>query len=350
MTAAIASPQDTAGRGRGAPRGRTATAGGGVGGGREAPAHGPDDQRPADPTLPIVNELRQHQRTRVFAIKELTRGRNATLAFVRTFIGYSTTMPEGDRKAVVKRAERIVAAIEAGRPAPQDDAAVADAVAGVVLAAVRCREPMEALRTAAEKRMEKLARSLPVWGAWAESVRGLGAKGLAVIVAEAGDPIGDFRSLSGLHKRLGLALVGDRRQGDPGPSATAEDWIAHGYSARRRAEMHAVVAEPLLKAQSARTDADTGEVLRDAGPYRALYDRKRAEYDARVEATRDLPATVGGRANPDRWTPLRAHQGAMRYMTKKLIRDLHAAWRRAAAEAAPTTAREQSPPLAIAAE
>jgi hypothetical protein len=54
--------------------------------------------------------------------------------------------------------------------------------------------------------------------------------------------------------------------------------------------------------------------ITNAGPYRQLYDRKKAEYLERVEA------------GEEGWTKLRADRAAKRYAEKRLIRDLWVAW------------------------
>ncbi|MGE0715633.1 MAG: hypothetical protein AB7P02_09330, partial [Alphaproteobacteria bacterium] len=152
-----------------------------------------------------------------------------------------------------------------------------------------------------------LARRLPGF-AFVDGVAGFGELGFAVTQAEAGDPIGDYRSTRGLWKRLGLALVdGERQRRFTDPEKAA----AHGYSPRRRAEVHACIGEPLLRAQW-RGERE-GVPAHPIGPYGEAYGTKRAEYVDRG------------------WGPGHAHMAALRYMTKLLIRDLRAAWRREAA-------------------
>lgn len=80
---------------------------------------------------------------------------------------------------------------------------------------------------------------------------------------------------------------------------SAEQWSDAGYSPRRRAEVYAVISEPLFRAQSVAQ-----------GPYRAIYDRRR-------ERTAET--------NPD-WTKAHSHMDALRVMTKYLLRDLWQEW------------------------
>src|SRR5690606_15972320 len=45
---------------------------------------------------------------------------------------------------------------------------------------------------------------------------------------------GSYKSIAAVWKRLGLAVMNGKRQGAPGQGATADDWIEHGYSGKRR--------------------------------------------------------------------------------------------------------------------
>lgn len=136
-----------------------------------------------------------------------------------------------------------------------------------------------------------------MWGSFAEGVRGFGAVSLAGIVGEAGD-LSNYATKSKLWKRMGLAVIDGVRQGGLTKGASAEQWIAHGYSPIRRARMF-VVGGCLVKNN------------RD-GPYRRAYDQRKAYELA---------------GDPD-MKPIIAHRRAQRYMEKRLLRDLWQAWRR----------------------
>jgi hypothetical protein len=168
--------------------------------------------------------------------------------------------------------------------------------------------------------MEKIAKQLPVWE-WAEPVMGFGAKGLAIIVAEtttASAPLSlssYTKGLDGIYSRLGFASYGLpddggqfalstwKRQTWRPRALTADEWIEHPFKACRYAEMF-TLAESLFKLQS--------DGRREPGPYRLVYDRRRA----RTAET-----------HPD-WSKLHSHRDAMRVMFKALIADLYAAWMR----------------------
>lgn len=164
--------------------------------------------------------------------------------------------------------------------------------ASVELALMPYRLAMEPLAQHAkgfEKTLVKLAKAQPLW-AWAESVRGLGAPSFAGLLGEAGRPITDYRSVSALWKRMGLAVIGGERQRK---CANAEKAIEHGYNPQRRSYAY-VIATNMIKAQG------TGE---KAGPYRLIYDAAKASALAKE------------------WTLLHAHNHGMRLMVKALLKD-----------------------------
>jgi hypothetical protein len=154
------------------------------------------------------------------------------------------------------------------------------------------RDQLAAHRKPFEKRLEKLAKQLPVYP-WAASVRGLGALSLAQIVAETGD-LSLYANPAKVWKRMGLAVMpdGKRQRRVPGDEA-----FEHGYSPQRRSLMY-VVGENLVK-------------LNRDGPYRTYYLAEKERQRAKLP---DAPL-----AHP--------HNRAMRHMTKRLLRDLWRAWR-----------------------
>ncbi|MBX6392473.1 MAG: hypothetical protein IRY96_03290 [Burkholderiales bacterium] len=257
-------------------------------------------------TILLLMEL---QARRVACIKGQVRLNNARLALVRRALGWRGDMPEKEREATRKQAQAIVAMVlNGGEDQRRRDAhleSVLAAVSSFIVATERALEPFDAMRDETEKAMKKAARSLPVY-AWAKEIKGLGDLGLAVIVGEAGD-LAAYANPAKLWKRLGLAVINGERQ----RKKTAPDEAAlHGYNPHRRAEMYAVVGEPLLRAQwRGGKDGEPGHAL---GPYGEAYARKKAEYLAR-----------------EGWTAAHADAAARRYMTKCLLRDLWEAWGRA---------------------
>lgn len=166
----------------------------------------------------------------------------------------------------------------------------------------QARAILESNRKRVEKDMERTAKMLPIVE-WVNGIKGLGIGSLAALVGEAGD-IGSYQSHSHLWKRMGLAVIGGERQ----RRVAGADAIEHGYSPSRRSIMWNV-GQCVFKAQSQRVDKETGEVKSEAGFYRKVYDARKEYELPRVESKGH------------------AHNRAMRYMEKKLLRDLYNAWR-----------------------
>jgi hypothetical protein len=187
---------------------------------------------------------------------------------------------DGDKDIAAKR----WAAIQKG---------AGDEVAPILIPYQLAMEPLEEARAALEKQLSKRAAALPLWS-WAKDVRGLGALSLAGLVGEAGLPLGDYRSVSGLWKRMGLAVIGGGRQRKVAQPDLA---LLHGYAPQRRSYAY-VLSTNLIRAQ------------RDGDPYRAIYDARKA-----YELAREIPKA-------------HAHNRALRVMVKALLRDAWAADRR----------------------
>jgi hypothetical protein len=167
---------------------------------------------------------------------------------------------------------------------------------------IQARAILEMNRKQVEKDMERVAKTLPV-AKWVEGIKGFGIGSLAAVIGEAGD-LSNYPTHSHLWKRLGLAVIdGGRQRMVPGADA-----LAHGYSPSRRSVVWNI-GQCVFKAQSPRVDKETGEVKVEAGEYRKLYDARKEYEMGRVE------------------TKGHAHNRAMRYMEKKLMRDLWKAWR-----------------------
>lgn len=257
------------------------------------------------PASPLIDQLAELQVRRKFYIGATNKQTNAVKALVRRFLGWRYDTEETDREKTNARAAKIVAMALAGKEQKPEDLAVFGAIAADLVVVASAIEPLQKARHQVELEMKRAAKSLPVYP-WAKGVAGLGELGLAVIVAEAGD-LAKYPKKGHLWKRLGLAVHGDkaystwRMKG----GLSAEDWTAAGYSPRRRAEVYAVISEPLFRAQSVA-----------AGPYRAIYDRRRA---ATAIAHED-------------WTKAHSHMDGLRVMTKYLLRDLWQEWRRVGTE------------------
>lgn len=172
---------------------------------------------------------------------------------------------------------------------------LADVALGAIFPLVEGRGAIESHRKTVEKRLIKLAKSLPV-APYVESVRGVGLLSLAAIVGECGD-LANYATVAKVWKRLGLAVMpdGTRQRRISGDAA-----VEHGYSPARRSVMWNVGAC----------------IVKAGGPLKAIYDERKAYELPRV-------ATKG-----------HAHNRAQRYVEKRFIRDLWIEWRRAATNAA----------------
>lgn len=161
-------------------------------------------------TIATLREL--YRRRRVWHVAEKGMTLRATAMCRRWF--------DGDKKL----ARAMLARIEEGT----ETNISAIAITAPLLAA---RAPLEKSRLEVEKQLIKLAKTLPIFS-WCEAINGFGPLSLAVIVGEAGD-VGNYKSISALWKRMGLAVIkGERQRRVPGVEA-----LEHGYSPSRRSAM-----------------------------------------------------------------------------------------------------------------
>jgi hypothetical protein len=309
------------------------------------------DASAALPTIQqICNALKLYQRKRVWAIKTLGRQENGTIHLVAGFCGYETweDKPIRDKKFAqarniiettlttikkeVKLQEELslsnkINIIEKlqGKLSFHDIEVVKNLLDEIDILRL-VRNPLILNRKHVEKHMRLLASRLPVFK-WADSIRGFGALGLAVIVGEAGNlskypeppepgkPRPAGTGVAKLWKRLGLApYKGKAMSCWPAKALTKEEWKEAKYNPHRLAEVFSCVTSPLLKNQG-------GTKGREKGPYRKIYDDRRAK-------------TADELAHPD-WTKKHSNNDAMRIMTKCLIRDLWVKWREAGSEVTP---------------
>lgn len=173
-----------------------------------------------------------------------------------------------------------------------------------------------------QKEMEKLARQLPAWNAWAKDIRGFGPKSLAQIVGEATNPeaeeaLGNYATHSKVWKRFGVAVFDGRRQGDPGENASSDDWVRHGYVAKRRA---------LLSVMGDNQIRTTGATYKPLYLARKEFERAKATaLGLKILPAAKIPKNMTGQYISEGQIHLRAK----RYMEKRLLKHLWQAWRRA---------------------
>lgn len=296
----------------------------------------------------VVAELVTLQRTRQFCIKQKNQSERQIEQFIASAMGYRLDAEEKDRKAVFARAKAFRLAVERGGEGPNDSDAqgsgALSAIVPIILSSFDSRKSWVDLRLKVEREMGRFAKRLPVYD-FAKSIRGLGELGLACLTAEAGIPIGDYRTVSGLWSRMGMGVRDGRRQG--GWCNTAKLVNDDGdptlrYAPYRRAEVWAFCSDSMFRGQRAGDKDEDGNDPQKSGkpvavpahalgPYGEIYGKRRQHTASRIEAMSDLPSkiTVAGKEikNPDKWTKARCHNDAQRIMTKALLCDLWRVWR-----------------------
>lgn len=225
---------------------------------------------------------------------------NQSKAYVRRMLGWHGGLSEKESTAISSKAGEIVKQIESGESAaepPADSKRQHDPLVSsspLVLNLFTARTPIDNAVDQIEKSMVQHAKKLPV-AEWVENQLGLGLKGLAIIVGEAGD-IGKY-SIRGLRKYMALAPFEGKacstwRMSKPGLSA--EQWTAAGYCPRRMSVMYQL--------------AESAGVKCTRSEYRKIYDTTKA-----IEATKT-----------DK--PIIAHRRAMRKVASRILIDLQLEW------------------------
>lgn len=283
-------------------------------------------------------------------------------SFIRERLGWKKSLPKSERDAIRELAteliewgnkriayERKLAEYEnrdllnkkkVRKPAPLRGEAphplYAELGPTIIEPAVLARGACDVQEAEAEAAMEALARTLAEWPWFRENVFKDSPLQLAVIFGEAGD-ISEYKSRrtgkpshSALWKRMGVAVMGsgdganDIRQGGLPKSASKQEWIAHGYSRKRRSKVF-VIGDVLVK---------------KAGRYQDIY-RARKEYEvAKAEAqglivvpAAKIPKDKSGKIRKEIAHLYRSHghidKRARRYMEKMLLKHLWKASRRA---------------------
>lgn len=276
----------------------------------------------ADYIAAICAEIVSLQRLRRFCITSQSRCDRSIESLIASRIGFRIDATEKDRKAVFARAQAYRERVEEGGegqtlPETQERSALS-AIDPFILLSAASRGAWDVKRDDCEKKMRRLAMSLPVWP-FAKAVRGLGELGLARLIGEAGILLGDYRTVSGLWKRLGLAVIDGERQRK---KSDKDEAAAHGYSPKRRAEAWSVCSDSMFRQQWRGADEEKGLPARPIGPYGEVYAKRRAHTECRIAATEHMDAK-----NPQKWTKGRCHNDARRVMTKRLLLDLWLAWR-----------------------
>lgn len=233
-------------------------------------------------------------------------------SFLRLQLGWSPTALPEIREEAIKAASLLIKTGEndfAGKPFDMTVPHYLE-YRDIILASIGGRAAYDHIEDETTKQMEALAKTLPIWE-WASDVRGFGARSVAVIVAEAGN-LANYATKGKLWKRMGLAVIDGRRQGNP-LSKDADSWIEHGYSPRRRSYIY-VIGDVLIK---------VGERYREIYLKRKDVERAKAEEAGLIV----VPAAKIPKADAAKYiSEGHIHNRARRFMEKRLLLDMWRQW------------------------
>lgn len=304
----------------------------------------------ADSLAPIIAEIRAWHRVRMWAMESRKAEILRLGALLRMSFGWSRTLPKEESDAInaraknlIKRCQKLVeAAFRKAKKAKIDplapDVLFAQAIEKnsdadfIAMGALVLRKlhSLQSDQTEDEstKQLEQLAATLPVWAEFGEPIKGFSPRFLGTIIAETGD-LSLYANPGKIWKRMGLAPItkdGVTRAGSTWArmgGLSKEDWIAAGYCKHRLSKMFVIVTT-MMKQQS---------------PYRTVYlqekQRQRklaAEGGLTVAPANKIPAKRKDEFISDGHINFKA----LRYMAKRLLKDLWQAWRRARVHLSPT--------------
>lgn len=276
-------------------------------------------------------EIRRSWRKAVFVSTQRKRIDLALGAYVRSHLGWRKELPTKARAAIAARAAELIKTDGIGA-----DNSVGDSdLTPIIRATKTSRDPFEAIEKDAVKAMERMVMSIPFMNTHVTTTMGLGAKGAAIIIAEAcngrGSILSDYPEKGHLWKRMGLGLVDDHkrgwvRQGNAGKNASKEVWKDHGYNPSRRSRIWTL------------GDA----AIKHAGPYRDFYlARKQLEIEkAEAMGLTVIEAAKIPKAHASEYMSKgHVHNRAQRYVEKQMLEDMRKVWRREVVREMPVSAR-----------
>ena len=254
----------------------------------------------------IIARIRNEHRQRRFAMKIQQKLDRALESYIRiNATDWNPDMEEKEREKINSYVKTLIKDVRAGKDSP---------FVGVVQTSDAARQPADDMRKLCEKQMEHLMEQLPVFE-WCEAIRGIGALGVATIIAETGD-LSNYPNVAKVWKRLGFApydgLAGSSWKRDSWRPRTLskEEWIENPFSGQRYALIFQVGLW-LRNAQwigKSKTDDGKGK---PNGLYGEIYAKRRAHTAA---------------AHPD-WSDGHADKDAIRVMMKEFLKRLWLAWR-----------------------
>lgn len=203
---------------------------------------------------------------------------------------------------------------------------------------LEAKERPIAARLVVESELEMLVKQLPpAILDFIDSIPGFSYVSVASILGACGD-LRSYQRFSKLEKRMGVAIInGDRQRKMRDVNAAA----LHGYAPTRRSILWRIGYSVIL-AQSKITDKKTGEIKREAGPHRLIYDARREYEEERNDngdyallarkilavSTFDRNTTAYKAYSSGKLPPKHLHYRAKRYMEKHILKRFYQTWKR----------------------
>ena len=189
-----------------------------------------------------------------------------------------------------------------------------------------------------EKDLNKTARSLPTYE-WSQAIPGFGAGGFLSIIGEATvveldgtvRALGDYHTVAGLWKRMGVAIINGERQRK---RADAEEALLHGYNPARRSALWNI-GGGLIGGMGRGYRPLVGEDI-EANESLSHYQKMfvaRCRYLAAREPEKFARPNSSKKNKKTEEIEIRESYSlacaasAKRYVEKKFLRDLYARWR-----------------------
>lgn len=242
----------------------------------------------ANMTVPpdLIGEIRLNYRLAKSAENARMVIDQKLVSFARVYLTAWT--PDGEeleREKANKQALRVIKTIRKGAEPDEEDIALCEAMAPMVVGMEPSRNTFEQERKVRRKTVEKLVSDLLGWDG-IKHVSGFSSWGLGTIIGEVGD-IGMYSGCRKLYKRLGLAPNDCYPRG--------EKSTGRMIPRMARGRIMGIIGDPLLKAKAKHA-------------YGAVYDQNKARH---LEAGK---------------TKGHAHNLARRAMVKALLHDVWRAW------------------------
>ena len=270
-----------------------------------------------------VQDIVELQRKRRMIIQNRISCSNRNKANICARLTYNSYQDEKTRKAMWTKAGKIFKIIDENKDLKklkiqiqeitQDQKITEHLMAILFIIAIAKRSISEYNKgqKVIEAEMEEAVQKLPIHEWWA-SERGRAGLGLAILIGEIGD-LSNYDCPAKVWKRMGVAVIDGVRQGGLSKNAPAELWIEHGYVKRRRSVLH-LIGDSLMKGNGA------------SGHYKLIYNECKKK-----ETKKLLKQWIKDGNKKETFKPGHAHNCAVRYMEKMLLKDLWNKWHKKSA-------------------